>query len=145
MAHFLFNASVSRADAVAQLRGGRWAIGDDERFRDELAPGDLVLIYVAPPEDVFVGRAEIETAVRPWGRSEAEARSDGASGGVVLSDVEEWERAVPLATVVDAVDPTGSNPVVQRNARAGFEGGVVRITEGEYEAALRACREHQAR
>jgi hypothetical protein len=144
MAHFLFNASGSRADALAQLRGGMWAIGDDERYRDELAPGDLVLIHVSSPENVFVGLAEIATAVRRWGTSEAEARSEGAAGGVSLSAVEEWERAVPLATVVHVVDPTGSNPVVLDNARAGFRGSVVRMTEGEYEAALRASREHQA-
>jgi len=57
MAHYLFNFSGHRDAAAALLRAKMWGIGSDERHRDALAPGDLILIYLAPPERAFVGRA----------------------------------------------------------------------------------------
>jgi hypothetical protein len=48
-----------------------------------------------------------------------------------------------MDAVVARVDPTGSNPEVQANARAGFRAGVVGITEYEYETAVAVAREAQ--
>jgi hypothetical protein len=59
----------------------------------------------------------------------------------LLSHVEEWDPAVSMATVVQRIDPTASNPLVQENAAAGFRTGVSRITDGEYENALDLSRE----
>ena len=59
----------------------------------------------------------------------------------MLSHVEEWVPAVPMATVVQRIDPTASNPLVQQNAAAGFGTGVVRITGDEYQNALDLNRE----
>jgi len=134
VAHFLFNVPAGERDAAAaQLRAQAWVIGEDEPHGDALAPGDLVLIYVAGPGGGFIGRAEVRA-------------SAGASpGGVRLGDVERWDRAVPMSTVVARIDPTASNPLVQANATTGFGTAVVRITAGEYEAAVDACRRYQAR
>jgi hypothetical protein len=55
---------------------------------------------------------------------------------VVLAHVEEWDPPVPMAAVVERIDPTGSNPLVQANAAAGFDAGVVLITGSEYEGAV---------
>jgi hypothetical protein len=143
VAHHLFNFSGDQAEAVACLRARMWGIGADERYRDALAAGDLALIYVPASCGGFIGRAGLATSVHEWTSSEAEAFPGDSPGGVLLSDVERWERAVPMAIVVARVDPTGSNPVVQANARAGFGTGVVRITAGEYEAAVAASREFQ--
>ena len=55
----------------------------------------------------------------------------GQPGGVLLADVEEWPRAVPMDVAVQRIDPKGSNPYVQANA-AGFRSGVVQITAEEY-------------
>lgn len=134
MAHYLFNVAIGdRGAADARLRAGRWEIGEDEPHRDAISAGDLVLIYVAGADGGFVGRAEVR------------AVADASPGGVQLGDAEHWDPAVPMETVVARVDPTGSNPLVQANARAGFATGVVRITQREYEAAVDACRDHQAR
>ena len=46
-----------------------------------------------------------------------------------------------MDTVVQRIDPTASNPLVQANAAAGFRLGVVRITGGEYEVAVAVSRE----
>jgi hypothetical protein len=46
-----------------------------------------------------------------------------------------------MDAVVERIDPTASNPLVQRNAAAGFPMGVVWITEDEYEAALALSQE----
>ena len=59
-----------------------------------------------------------------------------SQGGVLLADAEEWDAPVLMETVVRRIDPTGSNPYVQANARNGFQNGVVHITEHEYEAVL---------
>jgi hypothetical protein len=132
--HVLFNLSTGdRDEAGARLRARMWAIGDDEPHRDALAPGDLALFYVAGADGGFVGRAEVR------------AVADDSPGGVLLCDVEHWDRAVPMETVAARLDPTGSNPLVQANVRAGFRTGVVEITAGEYGAALDACRDYQAR
>jgi hypothetical protein len=142
MAHFLFNFSDGdRQQASAHLGARMWGVGRDERHRDELAPGDLALIYVAAPEARFIGRAEVATEVHDWTPSEAEAYPGDPPTGVLLSHVEEWHPAVPMDAVVQRIDPTASNPLVQANAAAGFRMGVVRITRGEYEAALALSRE----
>ena len=104
-------------------------------------PGDLALIYLPTPEAAFVGRAEVATAVRDWTPSEAEAYPGDSAGGVLLSQVEEWDPAVPMNAVVERIDPTASNPLVRANAAAGFRMGVVRITGDEYAAALTLSRE----
>ena len=69
-----------------------------------------------------------------------------SQGGVLLADAEEWDAPVLMETVVRRIDPTGSNPYVQANARDGFQNGVVEITDREYEAvlAVRAERSHSA-
>ena len=117
MAHYLFSVSDGE-QADRQMRARTWPVADDERHRDALAPGDLVLIYAG----AFVGRAELASAVR--------------DGEVRLSHVEEWSPPVPMAAVVGRIDPTGSNPIVQENAAVGFRSGVVLITESEYEHAV---------
>jgi hypothetical protein len=142
MAHYLFNFSDGdRQQATALLQAKVWGIGPQERHRDALAPGDLALIYLPAPEAEFLGRAELATAVHDWTPSEAEAYRGDSPSGVLLSQVEEWDPAVPMDAVVQRIDPTASNPLVQANAAAGFRTGVVRITDDEYEAALALSRE----
>ena len=121
-----------------------WGIGRDEPHRDELAPGDLVLIYVAAPERAFIGRAEVATAVHEWTPSEAGAYPGNSPSGVVLTDVDEWDHAVSMDAAVQRIDPTGSNPLVQANAAAGFRMGVVPITSDEYELAVALGHERRA-
>ncbi len=142
MAHYLFNLSDGdRQQATALLRAKMWGVGRDERHCDELAPGDLALIYLPAPEAEFIGRAELATAVHDWTLSEAESYPGDSQSGVVLSHVEQWDPAVPMDTVVRRIDPTGSNPLVQANAAVGFRMGVVLITRDEYENALALSRE----
>ena len=142
MAHYLFNLSDGdRQQATALLRAKMWGVDRHERHRDALAPGDLALIYLAAPEAEFIGRAGLATAVHAWTPSEAEAYPGDSPSGVLLSHVQDWDAAVPMDTVVQRIDPTASNPLVQANAAAGFRMGVVRITGDEYEAALALSRE----
>jgi hypothetical protein len=141
MAHYLFNFSGHRDAAATLLRAKMWGIGTDERHRDALAPGDLILIYLAPPERAFVGRAELASAARVWMPSE-DYPGDSPSG-VLLSHVEEWDPPVPMDAAVARIDPAGVNPYVQAN-RAGFRAGVVRISSHEYETVLAMSRETPA-
>jgi hypothetical protein len=62
-------------------------------------------------------------------------------GGVLLSHVEEWEPAVPMETVVQRIDQTASNLLVQTNAAFAFRCDLVRISGNEYEPIVALSRE----
>ena len=142
MAHWLFNFSDGdREQATALLLAKMWGVGRHEGHRHALAAGDLALIYLPAAEREFIGRAELATTVHDWTPSEAETYPGDSQSGVLLSHVEEWDTAVPMDTVVQRIDPTGSNPLVQANAAAGFQYDVVRITGDEYEAVVALRRE----
>jgi hypothetical protein len=136
MALYLFNfgkgdaagGPALRERAVGLLRVEMWAIDIDEPHRNELAPGDLVVIYLAPGRE-FIGRAELASPARDWTPSEAEMYPGDSQGGVLLTGVEEWDHSVPMNTVLSQLHPA-------ENARADFQAGVVRITAHEYETVL---------
>jgi hypothetical protein len=137
VAHYLFNFSQGDPEqAAALLRAKMWPIGGNERHRDALAPGDLILIYLAPPGDEFIGQAELASAVHEWTSAQAEAYPGDSPGGVLLSHAEEWDPPVAMETVLPRVDPDASNPPVQANAKMGFRTGVIRITTHEYQTVL---------
>ena len=134
MQHFIFNLADGNRDRAARLLQAKtWPVGGDERHRDALAPGDLVLVFIALTRE-FVGRARLETAfldsIPPDGGT-----SGPAVSGVLLDDVEAWTSGVRLDAAVQRIDPTASNPYVQANA-AGFRAGVVQITVSEYDAVM---------
>ncbi len=106
-----------------------WGIDADEPHRDALAPGDLILIYLGAPERVFIGRAELASAVHDWTPSEAQVYPGDSPGGVLLAQLEGWDPPVPMKAVLSHIDPS-------ENAKADFTTGVVRITPHEYETAL---------
>jgi hypothetical protein len=117
-----------------------WGIEDDERYHNELASGDVALIYVAALRE-FIGRAELAIAVHEWTSPEAQAFPDDSPGGVLLSEVGRWDSAVPMQAAMTRIDPTASDPLVQASATAGFQLGVVRITADEYSATVTLSRE----
>ena len=129
MQHFIFNLTDGdRERAKSFLHAKRWVVSRDERHRDALAAGDLVLVFVALTRE-FVGRAELKTTFLDPMPSDP-APSGPAVSGVLLGDVEDWTSGVPLDVAVQRIDPEGSNPYVQANA-AGFRAGVVQITVKE--------------
>jgi len=142
VAHYIFNVvrgdaakrSALREQAAGFLRLRMWGIEADERHRDALATGDLVLIYLGAPERGFIGRAELASAAHDWTPSEAEAYPGDSPSGVLLAQVEEWDPPVPMSAVLSQIDPA-------ENAKAEFEAGVVRITASEYETALAVAAE----
>jgi hypothetical protein len=137
VAHYLFNfvkgdgakGPALREQAIGFLRVRMWGIDADEPHRNALAAGDLVLIYLGAPEQEFIGRGELASAVHDWTPSEAKVYPGDSPGGVLLAQVEEWDPPVPMSTVLSQIDPA-------ENAGADFEAGVVRITANEYETAL---------
>lgn len=134
MHHFIFNlADGDRERAKSFLRAKRWVVSREEHHRDALAPGDLVLVFVALTRE-FVGRVELKTTFLDPMPSDP-ATSGPAVSGVLLGDVEDWTSGVPLDVAVKRIDPKGSNPYVQANA-AGFRAGVVQITVKEYEIVV---------
>lgn len=118
VAHYLFNFSTrGREDAAALLRAKMWAIGEAERHDNALVQGDLILVYLARERE-FIGRAKVASPAHDWTTSEAEAYPGDSPSGVLLSHVEEWDPAVPMDSVVQRIDPTASNPMVQRTPHA---------------------------
>lgn len=135
MKYFIFNlVGGDRERAASFLDAKRWVVGREERHRDALAGGDLVLVFVAATRE-FVGRAKLETAFLDPMPADRAASAGPAVSGVLLADVDAWTSGVPLAAAVQRIDPTGSNPYVQANA-AGFRSGVVEITAEEYDKVL---------
>jgi len=132
--HFIFNlVDGGRARAESLLDAKSWPVGREERHRDALSPGDLVLVFVAATNE-FVGQAKLATAYLDRIPVRLDAPGPAVSG-VLLADAEAWTSGVPLAAAVQRIDPKASNPYVQANA-AGFRSGVVEITSGEYEKVL---------
>lgn len=137
MAHYLFNfvkggaakGPALREQAAGLLRVRMWGIDADEPHRNALAPGDLILIYLGAPEQVFIGHAELASAVHDWTPSEAQVYPGASPSGVSLAQVEEWDPPVSMNTVLSHIDPA-------EKAKADFQTGVVRITASEYETAL---------
>jgi hypothetical protein len=137
VAHYLFNlvrgdaapGPALREEANGFLRVRMWGIDADEPHRNALAAGDLILVYLGAPERKFIGRAELASAVHDWTPSEAQMYPGDSPGGVLLTQVEEWDPPVPMSTVLSEIDTS-------ENARADFEVGVVRVTANEYETAL---------
>ncbi|WP_432882536.1 hypothetical protein ACQPYH_39745 [Kribbella sp. CA-245084] len=124
MAHYLFNLTGSGQSlpdqAAAFLRSNTWPIDPTEPHAQALASGDQVLIYLGPPERVFIAHAELAS---PW---------TDATQGVLLTHVERWTPPIPMETVLAKIPPT-------ENAQADFPRAVVRITRVEYESALSAA------
>ncbi len=130
MAHYILNFVRGNPEqAIGLMRAGMWGVDADEPHRDALAAGDLVLVYLGATERKFIGRAELASAAHDWTPSEAQAYSGDLPGGVLLTQVEEWDPPVPMSAVLSQMDPA-------EKAKADFDVGVVRITEGEYETAL---------
>lgn len=136
MAHYLIN---DRGGDVARTRrglpSGWWTVDAAEPHRESLSSGDLVLIYVAAPPQVFIGRAALASAVQDQRSSAEPVGATDTSPGVALTDVEEWDPPVGMQEVLAQIDRSAG-------ARADFETGVVRITEAEYAAALSVAAGH---
>jgi len=117
VAYYIFTGV--RDAVLEQLRQRLWAVAADERRREGLAAGDLVLIYLGPPESAFIGRARLASGV-------------DAHGNVTLAQVDEWDPPVPMRDVLAQIGPSDT-------AQAEFDAAVVLIVASEYEAALRAA------
>ena len=136
VAHYIFNLVAGDASrATGLMRARMWGVGAVEPHRDALAPGDLILVYLAAPERKFIARAMLASAVHDWTPFEAQAYPGGSPGGVLLAEVEEWDPPVPMSAVLAQIDRSAG-------ARADFETGVVRITAGEYETTLAVATRH---
>jgi hypothetical protein len=134
MQHFIFNlAEGDRERAKSFLHARRWLVSREERHRDALAPGDLVLIFVTRTGE-FVGHAELESGFLDPMPSDP-ATSGPAQSGVLLRYAEKWASGVPLDLAVQTIDPKRANPYVQANA-AGFRAGVVQVTANEYDIVM---------
>jgi hypothetical protein len=131
--YYLLNSVAGKATAhepaAELLQAGMWGVDANEPHRDALAAGDLVLIYLGAPKWEFIGRAELASSVHAWTPPEAGMYPGDSSSGVLLAQVEAWDRPVPMNIVLSKLDPSAK-------ARADFEVGVVRITAHEYETVL---------
>lgn len=141
VAHYLFNSVEGHAGGSALhecargwLEAEMWGIDADEPHRDALAAGDLALIFLGAPQRVFIGCAQIASAVHDWTPSEAQVYPGDLSSGVLLTLVEQWDPPVPMNTVLSRIDRSGG-------ARADFQQSIVRVTANEYETALAVATE----
>jgi hypothetical protein len=136
VAHYLFNLVKRDAADGPTVRGlaagfldvGMWGV-DEDVHRDAVSAGDLILIYLGSPERVFVGLAELASAVHDWTLSEAQSYPGDSSSGVLLAQVEQWGPPALMETVLSRIGPS-------ETAKADFRAGVVRVTADECETAV---------
>lgn len=137
VAHYIFSLTDSdstdlrtlRERANGDLRAGMWGIDLDERHRESLEEGDVVLVYLGAPVREFVARAEVASPAHEWTPAEARQYPGHSHGGVLLSRIEGWDPPVAMSAVLPQIDPA-------EKARPDFDTGVVRITSGEFETAI---------
>jgi hypothetical protein len=130
MAYYIFNVRGGDASQATQLlRTKMWAVRAEEPHRDSLASGDFALVYLAAPQRMFIGRAEVASSVHDWTAAEAQVFPGSSPCGVSLARVEEWDPPVPMRTVLSQINQSAG-------ARADFADDVVRITSEEYVTAL---------
>ena len=130
MAYYIFNVREGDASLATQLlRTKVWAVRAEEPHRDALAPGDLALVYLAAPQRMFIGHAELASSVHDWTTAEAQMYPGSPPSGVSLAHVQEWDPPLPMHTVLSQIDQSAG-------ARADFEDDVVQITKEEYLTAL---------
>ena len=101
------------------MESGCGASTQTSRTVTPLPPGDLVLIYLGAPERVFIGRAEVASAVHDWTPSEARVYPGDSPSGVVLAQVEEWDPPVPMKTVLSQIDPAENAKADAKRASFG--------------------------
>lgn len=135
MAHFLFNDRGGDPSRSTQmLRSGWWPVDAAEPHGRSLTSGDLVLVYMAAPLRILVGRAALASAVQDQRPPEDSAGAVGMGPGVALIDIEVWDPPVGMQEVLARIDRSAG-------ARADFDTGVVRITEDEYAIAVTVAAE----
>ena len=137
MAFYLFNVvprdaadvPLTRTIAVDSLGAGMWGVDLEERHAMALEVGDVVLVYLGAPDRVFIARAELASRVHRWTDAEAGRYPGALPGGVLLTNVEEWDPPVPIIAVLAEIGPSDTT-------KADFPHPVVAIIGSEYEAAL---------
>jgi predicted type IV restriction endonuclease len=143
VAYYLFNFSKKGAAKGKSLReqagdllsAELWGIGEKTPHREGLGEGDHALIYVGAPEQAFVGTADLLAGVHEW-TAEEKSRypHEGTfTEGVSFKEVTFWPHPVPIKTVLPTLALYKTNP------KAQFRAGVVRITEGDYQAVVAAA------
>ncbi|HEY2373535.1 MAG TPA: hypothetical protein VGH82_13510 [Gaiellaceae bacterium] len=111
MAHYIFNLAGGDASRATEfLRAKMWGVGAEEAHGVALAPGDLILVYLAAPARKFIARAELASAVHDWTPPEAQVYPGDLTSGVLLAQVEEWDPPVPMSTVLAQIGQAGPEP-----------------------------------
>lgn len=119
-----------REQATQLLDAGMWGIGDKTANRNQLAPGDEVLAYVGAPERAFVGHGRLSSSTHLWSPAEVARYPGSFPAGVTFGEAVSWDQPVPLRSVWEEM------PSAEKNPRAQFFGGVVRLREGDFKRVL---------
>jgi hypothetical protein len=142
MNYWIFNAapysSESESYTARQIYQQRmqdrfWGLGTRTQNRKNLRKGDKVVFYIARPEQVFAGTAELASDCFDLNSQEQRALSHDspfftAEHGVRLEAIETWERSRPMAPLSPMLNFI-KNP---RQWWTHLQGGVRQVDETDY-------------
>ena len=105
---------------------GKWPIGKSTLHRKQLSKGDKVLFYQAGEEGKkFIGSGELLSNLV----HEKQIFSDY----VEMGDVNFWAKSVPIAGLIDDLSFIKN----KRNWGLHFQGGIIRVSENDYQFILK--------
>jgi len=113
---------------------GKWRIGKNTLYRNQLSKGDKVLLYEAGDEGKkFVGSAELLSGL------EFDERSIFCH--VAIGQIELWTNPVPIRDVLDSLS------FIKNKSYYGFylRGGIVRLSKDNFEVILTKARHKRSR
>jgi len=114
-----------------------WGLGASTRHRKNVRKGDQVVFYVARPEQVFAGTAQLASDCFDLSPEERSNLSHGTSffaadHGVRLETVETWPKPHPMAPLASTLQ------FVKNPAQwwTHLQGGIREVSESDYEQII---------
>jgi hypothetical protein len=110
-----------------------WGLGPSTRHRKNVRKADQVVFYVARPEQVFAGTAQLASDCFDVSREERSSLSHGtsffaANHGVRLESIETWAKPHPMAPLAPTLQFV-KNPT---QWWTHLQGGIRQVSESDY-------------
>lgn len=130
--------SLSAEEIFSQrMLDGFWGLNESNVNFNSLLEGDRIIFYVGRPKSVFAGNVSLASPGIRLAGDEKEELSHGisfyrADAGVLLKDIEIWENPQPVVILL----PNLKFIKNKEKWYTHFQGGIIRISEEDYETIL---------
>lgn len=130
--------SLSAEEIFSQrMLDGFWGLNESNVNFKSLQEGDKIIFYVGRPKSVFAGNVSLASPGIRLAKDEKEELSHGisfyrADAGVLLKNIEIWEKPQPVVTLLPNLNFVKN----KEKWYTHFQGGIIRVSEDDYEAIL---------